>query len=136
MLNRRSYFLFIIALCVGLGNTRLWAKNSIHFKNSLDLNKRLDIFCKFNKERLHSMYLHPGQTFDYSFHGKLLSKNKIDCVLRQGRGEHKYHANIRAFEGESGVFDHGKQNFWDAREDGIYFTHGKEVPKLEYKWIY
>ncbi|KAH0931059.1 hypothetical protein HID58_008176, partial [Brassica napus] len=22
-----------------------------------------------------------------------------------------------------------------AKDDGIYFTHGKEEPKLEYKWI-
>ncbi|CAN7025665.1 unnamed protein product [Brassica oleracea var. botrytis] len=38
---------------------------------------------------------------------------------------------IRAFEGGSGAFDHGKKNYWYAREDGIYFTHGQEVPKLE-----
>ncbi|CDY30316.1 BnaA09g09610D [Brassica napus] len=36
---------------------------------------------------------------------------------------------IRAFEGGSGAFDHGKKNYWYAREDGIYFTHGREIKK-------
>lgn len=119
-----------MSLCVGLGSAKLWAKNGIHVKNSLGPGNTLMVFCKWNDEQLGTVFLSTGQTYDFSFRGKFVFKNKIDCNLSQGT----HIATIRAFESGSGAFDHGKQNFWDAREDGIYFTHGSEAPKLEYKW--
>ncbi|CAL9234247.1 unnamed protein product [Arabidopsis halleri] len=55
----------------------------------------------------------------------------MDCDIREL--QYKL-VRIRAFQGASGSFDHGKTNYCDIREDGIYFTHGKDIPRLEYKW--
>ncbi|CAH8357732.1 unnamed protein product [Eruca vesicaria subsp. sativa] len=88
-------------------------------------------FGQWNGEQIGTFFLKPGETDDFAFHDKFIPKNKINCTFRQIRGPS---VMIRAFEGSSGAFDHGKKNYWDAREDGIYFTHGQEVSKLEYKW--
>ncbi|KAL9809194.1 putative plant self-incompatibility S1 [Arabidopsis thaliana] len=56
----------------------------------------------------------------------------MDCDIREII-QNRF-VRIRAYQGSSGSFDHGKTNYWDIREDGVYFTHGKDVPKLEYKW--
>ncbi|EFH49978.1 hypothetical protein ARALYDRAFT_909503 [Arabidopsis lyrata subsp. lyrata] len=130
-MNRLLCFLFVMALYVGLGNAQFGKKNSLHFKNSLSPGKDLSIYCTFNKESLGSVDLNSGETYVFSFHGKFDFKNKIDCNFRK----ESFYAKIRAFESGTGAFDHGKKNFWDAREDGIYFTHGKKTPKLEYTWI-
>jgi len=64
-------------------------------------------------------------------------KTIFDCELKQGSSYYNYnfYARFRAYKGGGLIVHYGKKNFWDAREDGIYFTHGKETPKLEYKWI-
>ncbi|KAL0694198.1 hypothetical protein Bca4012_061378 [Brassica carinata] len=131
MMNRFSCFLFIMAVSIGLGNAKLFAKNHIYLNNSLNPGNELQVFCKWNGEQIGTFFIQPGETDDFSFHDKFVPKNKIDCTFRQIRGPS---VMIRAFEGGSGAFDHGKKNYWYAREDGIYFTHGQEVPKLEYKW--
>ncbi|KAF8093497.1 hypothetical protein N665_0383s0124 [Sinapis alba] len=130
-MNRFSCFLFIMALSIGLGNAKLFAKNHIYFINSLDPENEIQIFCKWNDEHIGTFFLKPGETDDFSFHDKFIPKNKIDCTFRQIRGPS---VMIRAFEGSSGAFDHGKTNYWYVREDGIYFTHGQEMSKLEYNW--
>ncbi|KAF8093491.1 hypothetical protein N665_0383s0118 [Sinapis alba] len=130
-MNRFSSFLFIMALSIELGDAKLFAKNHIYLTNSLVPGNDLQIFCKWNGEQIGTFFLKPGETDDFSFHDKFIPKNKIDCTFLQKHGRS---VMIRAFEGSSGAFDHGKKNYWNAREDGIYFTHGQEVPKLEYKW--
>ncbi|ESQ37814.1 hypothetical protein EUTSA_v10029254mg [Eutrema salsugineum] len=133
-MNRFSCFLFVIVLCVGLGNAKLWEKNSVHFRNSLHPGNILTIRCQLNKDDLGFHDLKPGETYDFSFRDSLF-KTKVDCALQQGGPNQKFHANFRAYKGGGLIVHYGKKNFWDAREDGIYFTHGKEAPKLEYKWI-
>ncbi|KAG2290780.1 hypothetical protein Bca52824_050384 [Brassica carinata] len=118
-MSRLWCFLLIITLCVGLNNAGLMEKNSVHVKNSLD-------------DFLGVHDLKPGQTFDFSFNDSIF-KTKFDCTLAQGQG-FIHQASFRAYEGGGFIVHYGKKNFWDAREDGIYFTHGKETPKLEYKW--
>ncbi|ESQ50620.1 hypothetical protein EUTSA_v10023189mg [Eutrema salsugineum] len=131
-MNHLLCILFVMVLCVELGNAKPFAPNRLYFKNSLGPTNDLKINCTFNKRDLGIFFVKPGNTEEFRFHGTYSLKNIIDCSLYQKPGPH---AMIRAYEGSSGAFDHGKRNYWDAREDGIYFTHGKEVPKLEYKWI-
>lgn len=134
-MNHFSCFLFVMALCVGLGNAKLFGKNHVNFKNSIYPGDVLQIFCKLNGEQLFQLWLNFGESYDYSFHGQYVTTNKMDCFLLQGKGKlFTFSTWIRAFEGASGAFDHGKENFWDCRPDGIYFTHGTEAPQLEYKW--
>ncbi|EOA22471.1 hypothetical protein CARUB_v10003119mg [Capsella rubella] len=131
-MNHLSYFLFVMVLCVpGLGNAKLGGKNLVQFKNSLISAKLINIFCKLNNHKLFIVFLKRGQIYKYSFHGQFVTRNKMDCDIRE---ENLKSVWIRAYQGSSGAFDHGKTNYWDIREDGIYFTHGKDVPKLEYRW--
>ncbi|EOA19636.1 hypothetical protein CARUB_v10002986mg [Capsella rubella] len=131
-MNGFSCFLFVMVLCVRSSDGKLFGENLVQFKNSLNPGKQIKISCTLNKKEQFQLFMDPGETYDYKFHGKYLLKNKMDCQLTQGvLGD----VLFRAYEGASGIFDHGKQNFWDVREDGVYFTHGKETPKLEYKWI-
>ncbi|KAL9278323.1 putative plant self-incompatibility S1 [Arabidopsis thaliana] len=123
-------FLFVMALCIGLSNTNLWEKNLVQFKNSV--GKQINIFCKLNDKQLFNLSLNPGEIYDYRFHGEFVTTNKMDCDIREII-QNRF-VRIRAYQGSSGSFDHGKTNYWDIREDGVYFTHGKDVPKLEYKW--
>ncbi|CAF1868959.1 unnamed protein product, partial [Brassica oleracea var. botrytis] len=90
------------------------------------------IDCSSKDDFLGVHDLKPGQTFDFSFNDSIF-KTKFDCTLAQGQG-FIHQASFRAYEGGGFIVHYGKKNFWDAREDGIYFTHGKETPKLEYKW--
>ncbi|KAL1200178.1 putative S-protein [Cardamine amara subsp. amara] len=133
-MNRFLCFLFVMAFCVGLGDAKLFGKNHVNFKNSIGPGAQVKVFCKLNGKQLFDLWLNFGESYDYSFHGKFVTTNKMDCFLMQGVGGLKFSTWIRAFQGASGAFDHGKQNFWDCRTDGIYFTHGKDAPKLEYKW--
>ncbi|KAL1209168.1 putative S-protein [Cardamine amara subsp. amara] len=104
-MNRLSCVLLIFGLCIGLSNTKWNEKNSVFFKNSLGWNNVLKVHCISNDDDLGYHFLRPGGIYDFSFH-------------------------------DSGGFivHYGKKNFWEAKDDGIYFTHGKEVPKLEYMW--
>ncbi|CAG7908182.1 hypothetical protein BRARA_D02370 [Brassica rapa] len=131
-MSRLWCFLLIITLCVGLNNAGVLEKNSVHFKNSLGPNNILRVDCSSKDDFLGVHDLKPGQTFDFSFNDSIL-KTKFDCTLAQGQG-FIHQASFRAYEGGGFIVHYGKENFWDAREDGIYFTHGKETPKLEYKW--
>ncbi|EOA34660.1 hypothetical protein CARUB_v10022223mg [Capsella rubella] len=131
-----SCFLFVIVLsCVGLGDSKIWRKNGVHIKNFL--RGVLAFVCVLNKEDLGYQYLNPGETYDFSFYDGVLP-SKAYCGFCKG-GEHmqeSFHQHFRAYKG-GGFLSHrgGKQNFWDVREDGFYFTHGRDTPKLEYTWL-
>ncbi|CAH2077725.1 unnamed protein product [Thlaspi arvense] len=133
-MNRLSCFLLAMALYVGLNNAAVFEKNSVHFKSSLGPDSSLRIHCVSDQDDLGVHFLRPGQTYDFSFHDSVL-KTIIECNLYwmgpRGAG---HGASFRAYEGGGVIVHYGKQNFWDARVDGVYFTHGKETPKLEYKW--
>ncbi|CAN8242088.1 unnamed protein product [Cochlearia groenlandica] len=134
-MNHFLCVLLVIFFYFRLGNAELWENNSVHFNNSLGPKNILKIDCVLNKDDLGFHFLNPGETYVFSFHDSLF-KTKADCELWQGLGPtYKFHASFRAYEGGGIIVHYGKKNFWDAREDGIYFTHGKEAPKLEYKWI-
>lgn len=126
-----SFFLFIILICTGLSNA-IWEKDSVNFKNSLRPKNILRISCVSDQDDFGLHYLSPGQTYELSFKESVL-KTKFDCELWQG-SNYEFYATFRAYEGGGVIVHYGKNNFWDAREDGIYFTHGKDTPKLEYKW--
>ncbi|KAF8097314.1 hypothetical protein N665_0291s0023 [Sinapis alba] len=132
-MSRFSSFLIVIALCVELSNGELFPKDSVHFKNSLQPNNILKVHCISDEDDLGDHLLSPGQTYDISFYESIFT-TKVNCVLWQGPG-FKFYALFRAYEGGGVIVHYGKKNFWDAREDGIYFTHGRIAPKLEYKWL-
>ncbi|CAH8277415.1 unnamed protein product [Arabidopsis lyrata] len=127
-----SWFLLVIGLSVGLSNAKWNEKNAVFFKNSLGRNKVLKVNCISNDDNLGFHFLRPGETYDFSFHDSLF-KSEFYCDLWQGP-DFKLHASFMAYEGGGFIVHYGKKNFWDAREDGIYFTHGQKMPKLEYKW--
>ncbi|VYS53237.1 unnamed protein product [Arabidopsis thaliana] len=135
-MNCFSYFFLVIILCAGLNNAKFNEKNSVIFKSSLGPKKLLRIHCTSEHDDTDYVYLRHGQTYAFSFHDSVL-KTIFDCELKQGSSYYNYnfYARFRAYKGGGLVVHYGKRNFWDAREDGIYFTHGKETPKLEYKWI-
>ncbi|ESQ37438.1 hypothetical protein EUTSA_v10002720mg [Eutrema salsugineum] len=131
-MNRIWCSLFIIALCIGWSNAL--KKNSVHFKNSLGQNNILRIHCTKDDDDLGYQQLSPGQTYDISFHDSLWGM-RINCDLWQGL-DYRFHAHFLAYEGGLIIPFVGKNNFWDAREDGIYFTHDiLKVPTLKYKWV-
>ncbi|CAD5333389.1 S-protein 9 [Arabidopsis thaliana] len=132
-MNRLSCFLLVIGLCIGLSNANLkWnEKNTVFFKSSLGRNNVLKIHCT-SEDNLGFHFLRPGETYDFSFHDSIV-RSDFYCELWQGPN-FKFHASFMAYQGGGLIVHYGKKNFWDAREDGIYFTHGKETPKLEYKW--
>ncbi|XP_010435862.1 PREDICTED: uncharacterized protein LOC104719609 [Camelina sativa] len=134
-MNRLLCFLLFIGLCVGLSDAKFkWPKKSTVFvKSSLGQNNVLKIHCKSVDDDLGFHFLRTGETYDFSFYESFLITS-FDCYLWQGP-HYKFHAEFEAYAG-GGIIIHSKKNFWDAREDGIYFTHGKEMPKLEYKWNY
>ncbi|CAH8355104.1 unnamed protein product [Eruca vesicaria subsp. sativa] len=130
-MNRLSCFLLTIALIAGSSNA-LFEKNSVHFKNSLRPGNILKIHCISDSDDLGVHFLNPGQTYDFSFHDSFL-KTYFDCTLDQGLN-FSFRVAFPAYKSGGGLVRFGKTNFWDAREDGMYFTHGTEAPKLEYKW--
>ncbi|EOA18864.1 hypothetical protein CARUB_v10007487mg [Capsella rubella] len=131
-MNRLLCFLLIIGLCVGLSDSfKFNEKNSVFFKSSLSRNNVLKIHC-LSTDDLGVHFLRPGETYDFSFHDSFLTTS-FGCFLWQGPN-FKFQAEFEAYEGGGFIVHYGKKNYWDAREDGIYFTHGKEIPKLEYKW--
>ncbi|CAN7084652.1 unnamed protein product [Brassica oleracea var. botrytis] len=109
-----------------------YEKISVHFKNSLGRNNILKINCLSNNDNLGFHFLRPGETYEFSFHDSVF-KTEFFCDLWQGPN-FKFHAGFTGYEGGGLIVHYGKQNFWDAREDGIYFTHGQKTPKLEYNW--
>ncbi|EOA18850.1 hypothetical protein CARUB_v10007472mg [Capsella rubella] len=129
-MNRLLCFLLVIGLCVGLSDS--FEKNTVFIKSSLGLDNALKIHCRSKDDDLGFHFLRTGETYDFSFHDGIAG-TLFACDLWQGPN-FKFHTSFVAYESGSLVFHHGKKNYWDAREDGIYFTHGKEMPKLEYKW--
>ncbi|KAL0826534.1 hypothetical protein Bca101_050211 [Brassica carinata] len=119
-MNRFSCFLFAIVLCVGLGNSKLFERNLIQFRNSLGPENVLTVFFRLNKHDQGYHHLNQGQVYDLLFWDSFFS-NKAYCALWQGNGRQKYHAYFLAYKTGGRHFD--KKNFWDCREDGIYFTH-------------
>ncbi|XP_010419276.1 PREDICTED: uncharacterized protein LOC104704980 [Camelina sativa] len=136
-MNCLSYFLLVIVLCAGLNNAVLfpktYPKNLVQFTNVLGPENILKIHCVSKDDDLGYHYLRHGKIYSFQFDDSVF-KTKFDCDLWQGSPYYKFHANFRAYEGGGFVVHYGKKNFWEAREDGIYFTHGIEMPKLEYKW--
>ncbi|KAF8114176.1 hypothetical protein N665_0040s0031 [Sinapis alba] len=132
MTNRLWCFHLVITLCVGLSCAKFYEKDSVHFNNSLNPNNVLKVHCISEQDDFGDHFLSLGQTYDFSFY-ESIKKTKVDCDLWKGP-DFRFHAKFRAYEGGGFIVHYGKKNFWDAREDGIYFTHGKELPKLEYKW--
>ncbi|KFK30211.1 hypothetical protein AALP_AA7G232300 [Arabis alpina] len=131
-MNPSWCLLLVIAFCVGLSSAAILEKNSVHFKNSLSPNDILKVCCVSADDDFGCHLVKNGQTLDFSFNDSIL-KTKIDCYL--GHGPTYLHSRtFRAYESGGLIVHYGKQNFWDARDDGIYFTHGTEAPKLEYKW--
>ncbi|KAL9281617.1 S-protein 8 [Arabidopsis thaliana] len=127
-----SWFLLVIGLSVGLSSGKWNEKNSVIFTNSLGRNKVLKVNCISNDDNLGFQFLRHGQTYDFSFHDSLF-KSEFYCDLWQGPN-FKLHAAFTAYEGGGLIVHYGKKNFWDVRDDGIYFTHGQKMPKLEYTW--
>ncbi|CAH8362176.1 unnamed protein product [Eruca vesicaria subsp. sativa] len=127
---RLSCFLIIIALCAELSNGAIFQKDSVHFNNSLQPNNILKVHCVTKEDDLGDHLLSHGQTYEFSFYESIF-KTEVICGLWQGPG-FKLYALLKAYEGAG--FHYGKTNYWDAREDGVYFTHGSLSPKLEYKW--
>ncbi|CAN7000697.1 unnamed protein product [Brassica oleracea var. botrytis] len=121
-MNRFSCFLFAIVLCVGLGNSKLFERNLIQFRNSLGPENVLTVFFRLNKHDQGYHHLNQGQVYDLLFWDSFFS-NKAYCALWQGNGRQKYHAYFLAYKTGGRHFD--KKNFWDCREDGIYFTHAE-----------
>ncbi|XP_010450777.1 PREDICTED: uncharacterized protein LOC104732878 [Camelina sativa] len=131
-MNRLSCLMLVIGLCVGLSDAFIWnEKNTVFFKNSLGRNNVLKIHC-LSSDDLGFHFLRTGETYDFSFHDSI-GKSIFYCYLWQGPN-FKFHAEFEAYKGGGLIVHYGKKNYWDAREDGIYFTHGTEKPKLEYKW--
>ncbi|XP_020882805.1 S-protein homolog 10 [Arabidopsis lyrata subsp. lyrata] len=136
-MNCFSCFLLVIVLCAGLSNAKFNEKNSVIFKNALGPKKVLRISCTSDNDEIGYIFLKRGQIYQFSFHDSVF-KTKFDCELSKGSGgfyDYNFYAKFRAYTGGGLIVHYGKKNFWEAREDGIYFTHGKEIPKLEYKWI-
>ncbi|KAG7571857.1 Plant self-incompatibility S1, partial [Arabidopsis suecica] len=136
-MNCFSCFLLVIVLCAGLSSAKFNEKNSIIFKNALGPKKVLRISCTSDNDEIGYIFLKRGQIHQISFHDSVF-KTKFDCELSKGSGgfyDYNFYAKFRAYTGGGLIVHYGKKNFWEAREDGIYFTHGKEIPKLEYKWI-
>ncbi|CAN8244607.1 unnamed protein product [Cochlearia groenlandica] len=133
-MNHLSCFVLVITLimCIELSNGKSLLKDSVHFKNSLRPNNYLKIHCKSDEDDLGVHFLSNGQTYDFSFYESIL-KTKVNCVLWKGPG-FILRSAFRAYKGGGLIVHYGKKNFWDVREDGIYFTHGQDLPKLEYKW--
>ncbi|CAN6917843.1 unnamed protein product [Brassica oleracea] len=132
MMNRLLCFQLVVTLCFGLSYAKFYEKDSVHFNNSLNPNNILKVHCISDQDDFGDHFLSPGQTYDFSFY-ESITKTKVDCDLWQGP-DFRFHAKFMAYKGGGFIVHYGKKNFWDAREDGIYFTHGKELPKLEYKW--
>ncbi|CAN7067924.1 unnamed protein product [Brassica rapa subsp. trilocularis] len=132
MTRRLSCFLIIIALCAELSNGAVFPKDSVHFNNSLQPNTILRVHCVSDEDDLGDHFLSHGQTYDFSFYESIF-KTEVICGLWQGPG-FEYYALFKAYEGGGLIVHYGKKNYWDAREDGIYFTHGFYPPKLEYRW--
>ncbi|CAN8257987.1 unnamed protein product [Cochlearia groenlandica] len=123
--------LFVIVLFIGLSNAGLWDKNTVHFINSFVQKENvLRVNCASDDDKFGLHFVNQGQTYNISFHDSIF-KTRITCDLWQVSG---LHAGFRAYEGGGGIIHYGKQNFWYARDDGVYFTHGEEEPKLEYRW--
>ncbi|EOA37673.1 hypothetical protein CARUB_v10012301mg [Capsella rubella] len=129
-MNRLSCFVLMIALCVGFSNAR--PKNTVHIFNYLLGKNILRVHCISDEDDLGTHLLNPGQTYNFSFQDSVF-KTKVDCQLWQGIN-FKFFKKFRAYESGGVIVHYGKQNFWYAKEDGIYFTHGQEAPKLEYNW--
>ncbi|RID41912.1 hypothetical protein BRARA_J01835 [Brassica rapa] len=132
MTRRLSCFLIIIALCAELSNGAVFPKDSVHFNNSLQPNNILRVHCISDEDDLGDHFLSHGQTYDFSFYESIF-KTEVICGLWQGPS-FEYYALFKAYEGGGLIVHYGKKNYWDAREDGIYFTHGFYPPKLEYRW--
>ncbi|XP_013623746.1 PREDICTED: uncharacterized protein LOC106329603 [Brassica oleracea var. oleracea] len=132
-MNNLYCSLFIIALCVGLSNAVVKMKNSVHFMNSLGGNNVLKIHCISDEDDLGYHLLKPGEIYEFSFYDSVMG-TRINCDVAQGI-EFRFHAKFMAYKGGGLIGHYGKMNFWFCRDDGIYFTHGKDDPKLEYKWV-
>ncbi|CAN8257240.1 unnamed protein product [Cochlearia groenlandica] len=133
MMNRLCSLFIIALLCVGLSNA-IKIKNAVHFINSLGQNNTLRIHCISDEDDLGYHFLSPEQTYNFSFYDSIMG-TRISCELGHGV-DYSFHAKFMAYESGGLIRRYGKNNFWDAREDGIYFTHGQKTPKLEYKWVY
>ncbi|KAG5402750.1 hypothetical protein IGI04_008869 [Brassica rapa subsp. trilocularis] len=62
--------------------------------------------------------------------------NALAIKMKNSGIEFRFHAKFMAYKSGGLILHYGKKNFWFCRDDGIYFTHGKQTPKLEYKWVY
>lgn len=132
MTRRLSCFLIIIALCAELSNGAVFPKDSVHFNNSLQPNTILRVHCVSDEDDLGDHFLSHGQTYDFSFYESIF-KTEVICGLWQGPS-FEYYALFKAYEGGGLIVHYGKKNYWDAREDGIYFTHDSTPPTLKYRW--
>ncbi|XP_019086214.1 PREDICTED: uncharacterized protein LOC109126807 [Camelina sativa] len=130
-MNSFLCFLLAIALCLVSSNA-IFDKNTVHFKNSLGPKNILKMDCVSDENILGFHYLSPGQAYDLTFHDSVL-KTKILCDMWQGP-HYRFLASFTAYEGKYLIVRYGRNVFWDAREDGIYRSEGKETPKLMYKW--
>lgn len=134
-MNHIFSFLFVIALCVGLINAAInKQKNSVHFRNDLGPNNTLWIHCISDEDDFGDHFLTLGETYDFSFYDSVVG-TLIKCDLGKGI-RFRFHAKFIAYEGVWLIPHYGQMNFWYAKEDGIYFAHGKDIPKLKYTWIY
>ena len=131
-MKRISCFLIVIALSAELSNGESYDKDSVHFINSLNPNNILRVHCLTHDDDLGYHLLSPGQTYEFSFYESIFT-TKVNCALWQGPG-FKFYAIFRAYTGGGFIVHYGRKNFWDAREDGIYISHGKDSPKLKYNW--
>ncbi|WZZ37695.1 LOW QUALITY PROTEIN: hypothetical protein YC2023_033954 [Brassica napus] len=131
-MNNLYCSLFIIALCVGLSNAVVKMKNSVHFMNSLGGNNVLKIHCISDEDDLGYHLLKPGEIYEFSFYDSVMG-TRINCDRRELNSD--FMQSSWHIKGGGLIGHYGKMNFWFRRDDGIYFTHGKDDPKLEYKWV-
>ncbi|EOA36587.1 hypothetical protein CARUB_v10011776mg [Capsella rubella] len=129
-MNRLFCFLVLIAFCEGFSNENL--KNAVHIFNNLLPKNILRVHCISDEDDLGTHFLSPEETYNISFHDSVF-KTIIYCQLWQGNN-FKFFKKFLAYRSGGAIVHYGKQNFWFAKEDGIYFTHGQKAPKLEYTW--
>ncbi|CAN1144143.1 S-protein homolog 8 [Linum perenne] len=135
MLQSKILTIFVVTVAILLAtiprSSALWHRPhyQVHILNELTNNKVLLVHCNCSDHDLGDSYIKVGMEYAWTFKEHAFRTTRWRCYLAPDSNRHAYFV---AYEEETPNI--GRNVYWAAKEDGVYFRIEGKADHLDWPW--